>query len=52
MNGVSDAFSLCESTRDAYPGRQNNVAFQASADNGGAYEYDTCYAVVLQLIYH
>ncbi|KAL6302035.1 hypothetical protein BKA93DRAFT_439837 [Sparassis latifolia] len=51
VNGVTDAFSLCESDTPYYFGIPNDVMFQATEDNGHTYNYTSCYPVRLQVVY-
>jgi len=48
VNGETDQFSLCMSGSGATA--QNNVVYQATSDNSGTYDYNTCYPVALQLV--
>ncbi|KAI0933298.1 hypothetical protein AcW1_003086 [Taiwanofungus camphoratus] len=44
VNGDTDSFALC------MDGSQNNVVWKPTADNYGAYDYNSCYAVRVQLL--
>lgn len=46
MNGDNGDFSLCLTEVG-----QNNVVWKATPDNGGQYDYDSCYTVRLQIEY-
>lgn len=48
VNGKTDLFSLCKT--DSSATALNNIVYNATADNLGAYEFDSCYRVVIQLI--
>ncbi|KAF8576279.1 hypothetical protein K439DRAFT_1622982 [Ramaria rubella] len=48
VNDDTDLFSLCLTSTS--PGAQNNVVYNATADTFGAYIFESCYPVTLQII--
>ncbi|KAH9916542.1 uncharacterized protein B0H18DRAFT_1124179 [Fomitopsis serialis] len=48
VNGDADGFALCMNGDGPYA--QNNVVWRPTADNNGAYLYETCYNVTLQIV--
>ncbi|KZT01905.1 uncharacterized protein LAESUDRAFT_717237 [Laetiporus sulphureus 93-53] len=47
VNGQTEDFSLCASTSSG----AEAVIYQSTNDNGGEYDYDSCYAVNIEVVY-
>jgi len=47
VNGETGSFSLCQSETAPYI----DVVYEATSDNGGAYEYETCESIIVHVYY-
>ncbi|KAI0933310.1 hypothetical protein AcV7_004817 [Taiwanofungus camphoratus] len=47
VNGDTQDFSLCTTVDGS---AQDNVIYHATVDNGGQYDYDSCYSIRVQLV--